>query len=162
MAITFACTCGKKLQAREEFAGRKMKCPKCGTVLQIPEAAPPAAKRASHPTPPPLAKKPTPMFIEQVTEVIQVEEVAVVTVAQERPAQRAAVTARPRQIPNPWVDHSLDQQATPWPADAPEAGRPERADPRDQDRWWLTIVGLVLIVVGVIALWLLRPQINTG
>src|SRR5436189_6455180 len=36
MAIQFACPCGKPLQARDDFAGRKMRCPACGSVLTIP------------------------------------------------------------------------------------------------------------------------------
>src|SRR5690349_19106565 len=38
MAIRFACQCGKPLQAPDNFAGRKMRCPACGTVLTIPAA----------------------------------------------------------------------------------------------------------------------------
>lgn len=37
MAIFFSCKCGKSMVARNEFAGRRMKCPSCGTVLTIPE-----------------------------------------------------------------------------------------------------------------------------
>src|SRR5437016_3533086 len=36
MAIKFACECGKKLQARDDLGGRKMKCPTCQRVLTIP------------------------------------------------------------------------------------------------------------------------------
>ena len=35
--LTFACTgCGKKLKARAEFAGKKVKCKHCGNVTQVP------------------------------------------------------------------------------------------------------------------------------
>jgi RsiW-degrading membrane proteinase PrsW (M82 family) len=37
MAISFVCECGKVLRARDEVAGKKAKCPQCGTVLLIPE-----------------------------------------------------------------------------------------------------------------------------
>lgn len=61
--ISFACTgCGKKLQVKEEFAGRKTKCPKCGAALSvptlstkppIPEQKPTApVTKVSHQTPP--------------------------------------------------------------------------------------------------------------
>jgi len=36
MAISFACECGKALKARDELAGKKTKCPECGTILAIP------------------------------------------------------------------------------------------------------------------------------
>src|SRR5207249_1216109 len=39
MAIAFSCKCGKHLKARDEFAGRKIKCPGCQTVLVIPAPA---------------------------------------------------------------------------------------------------------------------------
>jgi hypothetical protein len=38
MPITMECQCGKHLRAREDLAGRRVKCPECGTVLQVPEA----------------------------------------------------------------------------------------------------------------------------
>jgi hypothetical protein len=36
--IRFACACGKLLQAREEYAGRMTRCPKCGEAMEIPGA----------------------------------------------------------------------------------------------------------------------------
>jgi hypothetical protein len=50
MPIPVACRCGQKFAAKDELAGKATKCPKCGTVLQIPVpqtrkpagAAPPA------------------------------------------------------------------------------------------------------------------------
>src|ERR1700677_2912639 len=37
MSISFHCDCGKKLSAKESFAGRRLKCPGCGKVLAIPK-----------------------------------------------------------------------------------------------------------------------------
>jgi len=36
--IKFVCTCGKRLHAEERYAGRRAKCPACGSVLAIPHA----------------------------------------------------------------------------------------------------------------------------
>jgi hypothetical protein len=39
MPITFTCTnpqCGKKLSAKEELAGKRLRCPCCGTVQEVP------------------------------------------------------------------------------------------------------------------------------
>ena len=58
MAIHLSCRCGKKLAVREELAGRKGKCPSCGTVLAIPSGAPAPAP----PKPPPAAKSPSAVF----------------------------------------------------------------------------------------------------
>ncbi len=53
MAIVFTCDCGKRLQAKEEFAGRRMKCPKCQATLTIPPAGtiPPVGESAEKVTP---------------------------------------------------------------------------------------------------------------
>jgi DNA-directed RNA polymerase subunit RPC12/RpoP len=34
-----ACTCGKKLRARDDLAGKKVKCPGCGRLLTVPPVA---------------------------------------------------------------------------------------------------------------------------
>jgi hypothetical protein len=36
MPITLRCDCGRALRVKDEFAGRKGRCPHCGTVLAIP------------------------------------------------------------------------------------------------------------------------------
>jgi hypothetical protein len=36
MPITVTCTCGQRLRAKDEDAGRRTKCPKCGGALVIP------------------------------------------------------------------------------------------------------------------------------
>jgi len=37
MSISFACSCGKRLRAKEEWAGKRVKCPACGHSLVIPD-----------------------------------------------------------------------------------------------------------------------------
>jgi Bacterial pre-peptidase C-terminal domain len=53
MPITVNCPgCGGAVQARDEFAGRKVKCPKCAAVIALPEALPePEAIRDAAPLP---------------------------------------------------------------------------------------------------------------
>ena len=41
MAIKFQCACGRKLKAGDELAGRRGKCPGCGTQFIIPFVAEP-------------------------------------------------------------------------------------------------------------------------
>src|SRR4051812_35870664 len=42
MPLAVTCDCGKRLQAKEEYAGRQVRCPACGTILTVPQAdAPP-------------------------------------------------------------------------------------------------------------------------
>ena len=40
MAIIFRCMCGKKMQARDELAGRLMQCPICCYLFKIPGEGP--------------------------------------------------------------------------------------------------------------------------
>src|SRR6516162_11429084 len=40
MAIKFFCKCGKKLKARDEMAGRRSICPRCGSPVGIPGLKP--------------------------------------------------------------------------------------------------------------------------
>jgi hypothetical protein len=39
MTIPVTCECGKKLRAKQELAGRRVKCPACGEVLVVPDPA---------------------------------------------------------------------------------------------------------------------------
>ncbi len=39
MAIEFSCRCGRTLRVKDEHAGRRVKCPGCGSVAQVPAAA---------------------------------------------------------------------------------------------------------------------------
>lgn len=57
MPIAVSCECGWKFRARDELAGRVVKCPKCASALTIPsqtyavvDDAPPPANRAAAPT----------------------------------------------------------------------------------------------------------------
>jgi hypothetical protein len=50
MPIPVACKCGQKFAAKDELAGKVTKCPKCGSVLQIPQPgkpSPPPSKQGS-------------------------------------------------------------------------------------------------------------------
>src|SRR4051812_2527403 len=37
MPIPFECSCGKKMSAKEEFAGRRLRCPECQRIVTIPK-----------------------------------------------------------------------------------------------------------------------------
>jgi hypothetical protein len=45
MKISVNCQCGKRLAASPSFAGKRVKCPSCGTVLVVPECNELAAER---------------------------------------------------------------------------------------------------------------------
>ncbi|MBM3999295.1 MAG: hypothetical protein FJ297_07110 [Planctomycetes bacterium] len=46
MPITIACRCGQKLNVKDELAGKRVKCPKCGAALSIPGSDPSVAGSA--------------------------------------------------------------------------------------------------------------------
>jgi hypothetical protein len=59
MVLSFSCECGQALQAKEEHAGRRTRCPKCGRDVMIP-----SIETAPEPEPPPrpeaVARRPRP------------------------------------------------------------------------------------------------------
>ncbi|MCX5648949.1 MAG: hypothetical protein NTX40_07630 [Planctomycetota bacterium] len=68
--IQFQCAkCGKRLMVKDESAGKRVKCPACGQVLQAPaaRAAPAPAQAPAKPEPPPpAAKAPAPLALKPV------------------------------------------------------------------------------------------------
>ena len=50
MPIPATCQCGKQYMMKEEFAGKRAKCPECGRMVQVPEL-PPGAAPGGEPTP---------------------------------------------------------------------------------------------------------------
>ncbi len=47
MAISVKCGCGQDFMAKDELAGKKVKCPKCGQLLSIPGTGAPASGELS-------------------------------------------------------------------------------------------------------------------
>src|SRR4051812_39377192 len=61
MPVAVACACGAAFNLRDEFAGKRLKCPKCGSTVTAPALAgvaptlfAPPALAAGVPSPPPL------------------------------------------------------------------------------------------------------------
>jgi hypothetical protein len=133
MSITFQCSCGKNLAAKDEYAGKRMRCPACQAILTIPSAAaapteavkPAGAKRASPPPLPPQSETP-----------------------KRRPPPRESDDFRePRRAarkPDPWEDSTFG--ATPSPV-RDEDERPARKAPRSQSG-----PGKALVLVVIVAL----------
>lgn len=60
MPVVVACTqCNSRFQAKDELAGRQVKCPRCQNVLQIPARAEPAAQAVATKTA--VAQQPNPL-----------------------------------------------------------------------------------------------------
>jgi hypothetical protein len=101
MPIIFNCTCGKKLQARDELAGKKLKCPGCHKVLPVPAVNPPLAK--------PVLASSSPSALPPLSGVPDFP-------AEDNIASSSAGRPTAAMV-NFWVDRSLDQQPTPWQGD---------------------------------------------
>src|SRR5262245_48648354 len=57
--IRVSCDCGQTLQVRDDLAGKRAKCPKCGNICTVPGPEDqPAPSRATPPVPPPVKKGP--------------------------------------------------------------------------------------------------------
>ncbi len=132
------------MQAKEEFAGRRLKCPQCEKIVRIPEPAP---SREMQPAPNMAA--------------VAIATAPVPPVAKNRPPARpvprstATPAMRPQAhaatvLPHPWVDRSLVQTVTPWlPGD--EARFQAGIKPmREGLHFWEKAV-LALFIVGAIA-----------
>ena len=52
MTIKFVCTCGKHLKARDDMAGRRSACPRCGSPVGIPSLRPTHAGTSAAPLTP--------------------------------------------------------------------------------------------------------------
>jgi len=100
MAIKFACpSCGRALQARDEFAGKRAECPYCGAVSLVPQGAPEPIQ-AELVTPPPVA----------TTEIRQFFDAPTSTPKDERP--KTAISLR----------HMFEALLEPRPADKHDVG----------------------------------------
>jgi hypothetical protein len=60
MPILLTCSCGRKLQAQEEHAGRLVKCPACGAEMTVPKADAEAVQPAEAAAPKPSPVQPAP------------------------------------------------------------------------------------------------------
>lgn len=97
MAIAFNCPCGTKLSAKDELAGRRMRCPACGYEQTIPApGAKPAPVLAHKPVQPPHTSVPRQVVAGPMFQVSAVPPAVVPMVAPSGNAvPPASVPARP-------------------------------------------------------------------
>ncbi len=78
MSIIVQCSCGRRLKARDEFAGKRADCPHCGTTLTVPESSPqPASGAASGVADPPETTGPPLERAVEITEFLDPPSAAV-------------------------------------------------------------------------------------
>jgi hypothetical protein len=131
------------MSAKDEFAGRKLKCAACGEVVRIP--SPPAADGTIVPERPSVAvaRKKPPL----AGPVVVAEAPPLATLVTE--ATTSAALKR-----HPWVDDSLQQTPTPWlPGDEArfQAGiKPMREGLRCWEKLALLLVASATIVGAIV------------
>lgn len=161
MSIAFSCTsCAKKLQAPDEFAGRRMKCKGCGEVSTVPgkkavavaakgaaKAKAPAPKKSAAPKPAKSVKPPEP----KVRDVPPPPPLAAPPVA----VPPIAVPL-PRAEPNPWADLTLEQRSTPWQHGDQFV---EGATHEDGGLNWFNLFAVLVFLAGLaVAGWFFWPK----
>ncbi len=159
MPIPFGCDCGKKLQAKDEFAGRKMKCPDCGKLLAIPARAeaPPSLEAVIAPAAPEEETALDPGGL-AFTALPEPEPEPELVPEPERDTDEPPPQTAPK--PRPYVDPLVAQTITPW-ADANARRRgADGQEPRHEKvgSWFGTFVLLLLFVGAGAALWYFAPQ----
>jgi hypothetical protein len=176
MPIEFECACGKRLTAKEEFVGRRLRCPGCQSVLTIPKsslmttpvvpprgaeqgleilkAATSAMAGKPKPLPPAGPKTAASMFLDEPAAKPRTGDTTPVTapvaVPVALPGTTSGIGTTPVTEPkNPWFDDSLEQTSIPF-RDGDELRYPSRGPERD----WGTLVGLVgsaaIVALGVL------------
>lgn len=159
MPIDFVCSCGKYMKAKDAFAGRKIRCPQCGTLVRIPKVE---HFTAAHlpPVPQPVATG------DGLTADMAPAEAPL--------ARKVVARLAPAVIDMPdeasvhaWIDRSLAQQSTPWKAGDEERFQAGVKAPREG--WSFlekVIVGFLLVVGIAVIAWLLflqpGPSAQTG
>ncbi len=53
MPREFQCQCGRKFRVRDDYAGKKARCPECAAVVRVPDLEPPATVAVPPPAPAP-------------------------------------------------------------------------------------------------------------
>jgi hypothetical protein len=147
MSISFHCTCGRRLRARKEIAGRAVRCPQCGAALTVPVPGPAEPTRSEVAEPVTTAEPESPFAFETgETERGSVAES--VPPASEAPP---VVPAESEAVTLPW----LSPDSMPPVAPAPE---PPRAPDGEPDP---ALAALVVADVGPIRPSAGRPRAAT-
>lgn len=175
MAISFQCQCGKKMSAKEEFAGRRLRCPDCQRVVTIPRpgSAPVIAPAGSPPSGNTLTAaemaslrrdlgdtlvpaRPKTLASDEMANFFNDAPLPAATTSPPRQSVPADTTPLPPAPPaytgpHPWIDLSMMQGATSWQPGDEERYQADVAPAREREfpMGWL---GAAVIFGGLTAL----------
>lgn len=130
MPVRLVCpSCSASLSVKDEYAGRAVKCPKCGGVIPAgqPAAAPPPSKPSAALPPPPPAEPERPLF----EEVVDEPPAPPVPKIKGRPSGKPAARANADDDAPPSKRRSRDDDEDDRPA---RSRRPRDEDDADGDR----------------------------
>lgn len=168
MTIPFACSCGKSFQAKDEFAGKRTKCPACGQVLVIPQPS-----RADAPPPEPAAMihfrcdcgkefKVKPEFAGRSTKCPACGRALVIPGGRATPAP-AKVPPPPE--PAPAAVGGWDEVETPAEKPGDDLPRPKKRSARRRSPALLIVLGILAVALagaGGVAGWLWWQNRDAG
>jgi hypothetical protein len=152
MPIPLKCPCGKKLQVKDELAGRRVKCPACAAAITVPAAEaefdvvedepPPPKARKNDPPAAKAAKKPVRAAVDEDDE-------------DERPRKKSG---RSR------LDDDEDEKAERPRKKKKRKGRADADRPFWKTPFGMVLNGIGLIILGVagIAIYLLDDREKMG
>ena len=167
MAIAFSCSCGKAMKAKDAYAGRKIKCPQCDSVVTIPLTTPdeddlaitPSPSEPAAPSVAPPVSQPSLAWTGDSAEAMERPPPPLAKRRSPMDAgaeQKAEPAARPASEPGPapvdaWVDQSLGQRPTPWlPGDEARFQRGIKTPREGMSGLEKSVVGL-LVLAGAAA-----------
>jgi hypothetical protein len=141
MAIKFACGCGKRFTAKDDNAGRRLRCPECGTVVEVPALTAAAIPLGEPIDIPDLASK----FDEDCVE------------AEATPPSPAVsrLSAVPPPLPPSIAPAAVQQSGGPQQS-SPAPVAPTKPGPAKLGgagfRAWLGVLSIVFILAGLVSL----------
>lgn len=177
MAISFQCQCGKKMTAKEEFSGRRLRCPDCQRVVTIPRPgssavifpanSPPSGNTLTAAEMAALRREMADTQVPSRPKTLTTDELGGFFNDTPPPAAPPKTLPRSHSLeetpppsgpptptftgPHPWIDRSMGHNATPWQPGDEERYQSDIAPARERElpMGW---IGAAIIFGGLAAL----------
>jgi hypothetical protein len=170
MTIQFACNCGQQLAAREEFAGKRVRCTSCGEIRTVPDRAAnkPPTRTAAPPAAPELIRfhcscgqicQARPEFAGRNTRCPSCS--TVLTIPGGAITREAQAPRRPPVHEEEAVRRSASRRPVEDKEEEVEEVRPRRRRRKKSKLWiWISAAAALLLAGGGVALWLLLRGVS--
>jgi hypothetical protein len=175
MPIEFECACGKRLTAKEEFVGRRLRCPGCQSVLTIPRSqigatpvVPPRGTEAAldvlkaataamagkpKPLPEPRPKSAAKFVDEPAAKPrARTDDTTPLTAPVALPVgalSAGTATSVPTEPKHPWFDESFEQISVPF-RDSDDLRFPSPGPARDWGAAVSLVGSIAIVAIGIL------------